>query len=288
LDWLEIVKRSTVLLAFSSLPLFLQACLQDPLTVSGGGEMEIRLRVTGGFAAADYAIVFHGDTGSLVGESCVNLCDFQAGEVLQSLTPEQVDYIWALFDEANVLAWDGEDFGVQCCDQFHFELDYRDPRGRSRVRGSSEALPQGLKLAVTTLQGMVSGTLPVIVNFDTNPTSWPQDPFQIQEATVFGHTLRVRLSYGGGCRVHDVKVVAWGGWMESFPVQIRLFITHEDFDDPCDGWITQDYDFDLVPLKLAYQESYGVAEPGETTLILLLADPMLASPQGARRLEYRF
>ena len=156
------------------------------------------------------------------------------------------------------------------------------------MRGSSEVLPEKLKIAVATLQGMVSGTLPVIVDFDTSPELWPSDAYQIQEALVQGHELRVTLAYGGGCRTHDVKTVAWGGWMESNPVRTRLFLSHEDFDDPCDAWITREFTFDLIPLKLAYEASYGVGSPGTTTLILLLADPMLASPLGARQLEYGF
>ena len=76
--------------------------------------------------------------------------------------------------------------------------------------------------------------------------------------------------------------------MESNPVQTRLFLSHEDFDDPCDAWITREFTFDLIPLKLAYEASYGAAVPGSTTLVLLLADPMLASPMGARRLQYVF
>jgi hypothetical protein len=248
----------------------------------------IRLHVSGGFAGADYTVVLDGKARTLTGESCVSLCDFSEGEILQSLTVGQVDYVWALFQEANILALDGIDFGEQCCDQFHFDVEYRDPRGRSSVRGSSEALPRDLRVAVATLQGMVAGTLPIIVDFATDPTSWPGDPFQIQDAAVAGHMLQVRLSYGGGCRTHDVKAVAWNGWMESNPVQVRVFLSHEDFDDPCDAWITRDYQFDLIPLKLAYQASYGVGEPGQTTLVILLADPMIAGPQGARWLEYRF
>lgn len=265
-----------------------QACLQDPVSVPDGGEMQVLLHVTGGFAGADYQVLLDGETRSLVGVSCVSLCDFSAGEVLRSLTPEQIEYVWALFQEADVYALDGEDFGVQCCDQFHFDLDYRDGRGQSRVMGSSEALPPNLKSAIATIQGMVSGTLPVIVNFETEPSSWPGDPFQIQDARVSGHNLQVDLSYGGGCRVHDVKLVAWGGWMESNPIQVRLFLSHEDFDDPCDAWITREFNFALVPMKLAYEADYGVGEPGKTTLVLLLDDPMLASPQGARWLEYQF
>jgi hypothetical protein len=277
--------RAVILILYALLS---QACIQDPVSVSGGGDMEIRLHVTGGFAGVDYVIVLDGASRSLVGESCVSFCDFDDGEVLRSLTTEQVDYVWTQFQTANIHALDGDDFGVECCDQFHFDVDYRDPEGRSRVKGSSEALPRDLNVAVGTLLGMASGTLPVIVNFDTSPASWSQDPFQIQEAGVSGHTLQIRLSYGGGCRAHDVKAVAWGGWMESNPVQVRVFLSHEDFDDPCDAWITRDFSFDLVSLKIAYQGVYGVGEPGTTTLIILLEDPTLASPQGARRLEYQF
>jgi len=263
-----------------------QACLQDPLAAPGGEGMQVLLHVTGGFAGADYTVLLDGEARSLVGVTCISLCDFDDGETLQSLTEEQLEYVWTLFRDANVLALDGQDFGVQCCDQFHFDLDYRDGEGRSRVKGSSEALPNELKTAIATVQGLVSGTLPIIVNFDTDPTLWPGDAFQIQEAAISGHSLQIRLSYGGGCRTHDVKLVSWGGWMESNPVQNRVFLSHEDFDDPCDAWITRDFSFDLIPLKIAYEESYGTSQPGTTTLILLLEDPMLASPQGARHLEY--
>jgi hypothetical protein len=282
------VKNLHLAIILFSLTFATQACLHEPVSVQGGGEMQVLLHVTGGFAGADYVVLLDGEARELVGVSCVNLCDFDDGETLRSLTAEQVEYVWALFQEAGIYALDGEDFGVQCCDQFHFDLDYRDGEGRSRVIGSSEALPQDLKIAIATIQGMVSGTLPVIVNFGTNPELWPGDAFQIQDAVVSGHALQVTLSYGGGCRTHDVKLVAWGGWMESNPVQVRLFISHEDFDDPCDAWITRVFTFDLIPMKLAYQGSYGVGEPGKTTLILLLEDPMLASPQGARWLEYIF
>jgi hypothetical protein len=281
------VNKAT-LTPFLFLCILVQGCIQDPVSVSGGGQMEVRLRMTGGIAGADYTVLLDGKERRLVGESCVHLCDFEDGETLASLTSEQVDHVWTLFREAGILALDGEDFGVQCCDQFYFEVEFRDSEGTSRVEGSSEVLPQDLRAAVVTLQSLVFGVLPVIVNFSTDPWAWPQDPFQIEEAAVSGHRLQLRLSYGGGCRADAVHVVAWGGWMESFPVQVRLFVAHEDFDDPCDAWITRDFEFDLIPLKLAYEASYGTGEPGKTTLILLLADPMLAGPLGARWLEYHF
>lgn len=256
--------------------------------VSDGSRMEVRIQVSGGFAGADYALVLDGALRTLVGESCRSLCDFSDGQLLQTLTSDQVKYVWNLFHDANVQAFDGEDFGSQCCDLFYWEVDYSDGDGRSAFRGTESAFPPSLHSAVGTLAGMAFGTVPIVVDFDTNPSSWPGDPFQIQTAGISGHALQLQLSYGGGCRTHDVKAVAWGGWMESSPVRVHLFLSHEDFDDPCDAWITRDLSFDLTPLKVAYQAAYGVAGPGETTLILLLADPMLASPQGVRWLEYRF
>jgi hypothetical protein len=269
-------------------PLLLAGCISDPLSVTDGGGMTVQVHVTGGLAGADYTVLLDGSERQLIGEECVNLCDFQDGEVLQNLTPSQVDYIWGLFNRAAILQMDGQDFGTQCCDQFYFEVDYRDPDGRSRVRGTSGVFPDDLKPAVGAVLGLASGTLPIIVNFDTNPTVWPADGFQIEAASVSGHSLLARISYGGGCADHDVQLVAWGGWMESHPVQVKLFLSHEDHDDPCDAWITEDFTFDLVPLKIAYEQAYGVAAPGTTTLILQLADPRLASPLGARTLEYVF
>jgi hypothetical protein len=249
--------------------------------------MEIRLQVSGGFAGVDYSVFLDGPSGVLMGESCGSGCDFEAGDVLQTLTELQMDYIWNLFQDAAIHLLDGQEF-IQCCDQFYYDLRYDDGGGTSRVLGNPGAFPPALAVAVTTLHGLVGGTLPLIVDFSTHPNAWPQDAYQIQTAEVAGDRLDVTLSYGGGCRTHDVKGVAWGGWMESDPVQVRLFLSHEDFQDPCDAWITKDFRFDLSPLKRAYQEDYGVAPPGSTTLKLLLADPLLASPLGARVLDYVF
>jgi hypothetical protein len=267
---------------------FALACTHDPLGLDSGEGMRLHLEVSGGLAGVGYTVVLNGSSGVLKGESCSSGCDFGAGDVLQILAEEEVEYIWSLFQEAAIHFLDGRDFGVQCCDQFHYDLSYEDSQGTSAIRGSSEALPSALRVAVATVHGLVGGTLPLIVDLSTHPDSWPRDPFQIQNAEVGGDLLDGRISYGGGCRVHDVKGVAWGGWMESNPVQVRLFLSHEDFDDPCDAWVTRDFRFDLGSLKKAYQDEYGVGLPGTTTLILLLEDPLLASPLGARILEYVF
>ena len=96
------------------------------------------------------------------------------------------------------------------------------------------------------------------------------------------------LTYSGGCEIHDVWAVAWGGWIESSPVQVWLFLSHDDHDDACDGVIQRTFRFGLETLKTAYEASYGIGEPGGTTLVLLLEDPQLSGPPGVWSLEYRF
>jgi hypothetical protein len=227
---------------------------------------EIRLRVTEGFAGVDYTVVLEGAPGTLVGEECVSFCDFRPGEVIRTLSPDQVTYLAELFLDAGIHGFDGTDFGRECCDQFHFEVDYRDPLGSSQVQGSSEAFPGKLRTAVSALHGLISGTIPLVVNFETRPDRWPRDPVEILDGEVSGDFLDLRVSYGGGCEIHDIKAVAWGGWMESFPVQVRVFLSHDDRNDPCDALITQDLRFDLRPLRDAYVASYGSGDPGSTTV----------------------
>jgi hypothetical protein len=273
--------------------LFLPSCTPDPvgpsLTALEAVPLEeIRMRVTGGFAGVDYTVVLDGSTGSLRGEKCRAGCGFQDGDVLRTLLPGQVTYLSVLFLEAGVPGMRGLDFGDQCCDQFHVEVDCRWEGEEGSFQGDSETLPAKVKEAVAALHGAVDGTLPFLVDFGTQPHLWPQDPFTVQEAFVVGDLLRVKVSYGGGCKTHELQVVAWGGWMESHPVQVRAFLTHEAFDDPCDAIITEDRYFDLGPLKRAYRKSYGTGDPGTTTLVIRLENHSGDAPQAAGSLEYRF
>ncbi len=278
---------STVLLLFIA-PV-LATCTGSPSgLVVGGDVLLIRLQVSGGLAGADYAVFLDGESGRLVGESCANLCDFHAGETLQTLSWAQVEYLEGLFVEAGVTSLADEDYGTECCDQFHYAVRFREGTAEHRFQGSSEALPRGLRDAVATLQGMASGVLPIVVDPQTTPGAWPGDPFQLGTAEIHGDFLDVPATYSGGCTAHDLKAVAWGGWIKTDPVQLRVFLSHEDFDDACEALVTRVLSFDLGPVKGAYQADYGVEGPGETTVILLLDDPDAAGAPGVRSLSYIF
>ncbi len=268
--------------------LMLSGCLFNSTGPTGSGEARIRLHVTGGFAGVDYTFLVDGPAGTVVGESCVAGCDFQAGEILQTLSGDQVAYLSELFLEAGVHSLEDSDFGVQCCDQFHYDVTYEDGHGVSSFRGSSEALPGNLGDAVARVHGLLLGTIPIVVSPQTKPERWPSDPATLQDYVVSGDRLDVRVSYSGGCAGHDFKLVAWGGWMESYPVQVRALLSHDAKDDPCDAIVSRDLSFDLQPLKRAYQDSYGIGDPGSTALILSLANPDWASSLSGYQIEYVF
>ena len=81
------------------------------------------------------------------------------------------------------------------------------------------------------------------------------DPFEVVSAQIDEDQLNLMISYGGGCEEHTFSS-CFGSFMESFPVQVNLEITHNGNQDACLALITQPLQIDLTPLKEAYQASY--------------------------------
>ncbi len=102
--------------------------------------------------------------------------------------------------------------------------------------------------------------LPITLSNGDDPEAWVTDPCAIEEAVTDGDTLRLTVSYGGGCEDHEFKLVAWNFFMESFPVQAGIEIAHNGNNDLCDAYITEELSFDLTPLKKEYQDQYPDAE----------------------------
>ncbi|MBC8072986.1 MAG: hypothetical protein IAG13_31980 [Deltaproteobacteria bacterium] len=87
----------------------------------------------------------------------------------------------------------------------------------------------------------------------------PQDSLDLYAVNIGGDTLSVNLGYGGGCETHELGLCWDGSYAESAPVQVDVFIAHEDHGDPCEAYFQNEQLFDLVPLREAYQAAY----PGE-------------------------
>ena len=95
------------------------------------------------------------------------------------------------------------------------------------------------------------------------------DRYVLNVAKVTNDTLTLNVSYGGGCQTHQFTLVASDSFMESFPVQLRISLAHNANNDLCRAWLTENYHFDLTPIKTMYQEAYR-QEAG--TIILRLKD----------------
>ena len=89
-----------------------------------------------------------------------------------------------------------------------------------------------------------------------SPEALGTDEYVINAATVEDDSLRVNVSYSGGCETHAFTLVAEPMFLESFPVQLRVSIAHNANGDTCQDSITEDHVFDLTPIKEVYQKAY--------------------------------
>ena len=105
------------------------------------------------------------------------------------------------------------------------------------------------------------------------------DEYTLNSATITEDTLNISVSYSGGCEVHQFTLVVSETFLESFPVQLHVSLAHNANGDTCEAYPTENYRFDLTPIKAMYQEAYR-QEAG--TIILRLKD----APEG--ELIYEF
>ncbi|HSW28531.1 MAG TPA: protealysin inhibitor emfourin [Longimicrobiales bacterium] len=233
-------------------------------TAPGAGDERIDVQVTGGIAAADYA--YRVQEGAVTGVACRRLCDFAAGDTLLLLTPAQSRALADAVDGSGLPAWTGpEDSGTQCCDQFHYRVTWS-WEARVRTFGGTEGLlPEPFRELVRTLQLLRRATPPVVLSQDTGLQGFAADALHLHDARVEGGVLEVDAGWSGGCTVHDVDAVAWTGWMESWPVQVGVAVTHDAHGDACKALVRRTLRFDLEPLRRAYAEAYG---GGPATLVL--------------------
>ncbi|MCY4545465.1 MAG: hypothetical protein OXD39_09530 [Gemmatimonadetes bacterium] len=96
---------------------------------------------------------------------------------------------------------------------------------------------------------------------------WGSDDYELGAVAVAGDTLKVTVSYSGGCRTHRFTLVAAEVFLESDPVQLEVAIAHDADGDPCEAYPTEDCHFILDPIKARYKASYG---PGPGTVVLRL------------------
>ncbi len=241
-------------------------------------DVSITLAVSGGLIGQSFEFLVDGETREIVGVRCDAHCDFEAGDVILPVSEAQVADLARRLEEAGVFENAG-DYEFPCCDQIGYDLRYRRGERTARVQGSDQAIPRELATAIAHVVALGHGRVPMLVAHDTEPSDWPRDAYTLGAVEADGRTLRAEVSYGGGCRAHRMDLVAYGGWLESHPVQVNALITHDDGDDPCDAYLTEERAFDLTPLARAWVDAYG-APSGPIRINLRLWDPVSGSPVG--------
>jgi len=103
--------------------------------------------------------------------------------------------------------------------------------------------------------GCINSYQNIIID-DSLYQSAPRDPLTINDIRLIKNHLEFNISYGGGCEEHEFQLYSTS-FMESYPVQVNILLSHEDNDDPCDMWITETLIFNIFPLKESWQKSYN-------------------------------
>jgi hypothetical protein len=95
----------------------------------------------------------------------------------------------------------------------------------------------------------------IILDYDLFKNA-SRDPYKIINIGFDVDILEINVSYSGGCEEHEFSLFGDSSFKESLPVQIKVVLSHNDNDDPCDGIYTEELAFDLSPLKEKWQEAY--------------------------------
>jgi hypothetical protein len=114
----------------------------------------------------------------------------------------------------------------------------------------------------------------IIMVDDLSSAGLATDNAQIKSAVISSDVLMVIAQYGGGCKQHDFKLFGSNRFLESFPPQADIVLSHNANGDLCKALITDTLRFSLIRLREVYQSSYD----SKGTLLLRLHEPGKPEP----------
>ena len=75
------------------------------------------------------------------------------------------------------------------------------------------------------------------------------DGFRMDSAYVDGDTIRLKVSYSGGCREHQFRL--WKLPPNALvPPPVELLLEHDANGDLCEAWLTKNLAYSLKPLRI--------------------------------------
>lgn len=111
---------------------------------------------------------------------------------------------------------------------------------------------------------------PEIILFnDWDAISLSDDPVTIDEAIVENDHLKLKITYAGGDKNHEFKLYGSEFFLESYPVQAVLYLSHDAHGDAGKAIITEELMFNLTPLKDLYYNVYR----GKGPILLRIYEP---------------
>ena len=122
---------------------------------------------------------------------------------------------------------------------------------------------------------------------DATDEDFGNDPYYLNAATITDDTLKVNVTFSGGCRNHEFTLIAADLEVARDQRQadiengvvLTVAIAHNANGDTCEAAPTEDWHFDLTSIKTVYQKVY---QQKAGTIILRLKD----APDG--ELVYKF
>lgn len=107
---------------------------------------------------------------------------------------------------------------------------------------------RGLACSVKNIEELQCS--PYVDLYFSNYDSLGRDPIYLHEVVLDGECLYLKLSYAGGCREHTIDLARMHPWCGTPPLPPPTFeIRHNANGDLCEAFLTQEFRFDLSPLK---------------------------------------
>jgi hypothetical protein len=114
----------------------------------------------------------------------------------------------------------------------------------------------------------------IIMVDDLSSAGLVTDYAHIKSTVISSDVLVMVAQYGGGCALHEFKLFGSKLFLESFPPQVDIVLSHNANGDLCKALITDSLRFSLTRLREFYQSSYG----SKGALLLRLHEPGKQEP----------
>ncbi|MCK4550035.1 MAG: hypothetical protein KAU49_07685 [Candidatus Krumholzibacteria bacterium] len=89
-----------------------------------------------------------------------------------------------------------------------------------------------------------------------DPSAMCRAELTIRGGAIDGIVLEIYVNYGGGCGDHEFMLLGKPNFMESYPVQIDLYVHHRNIDDYCDAIVSDTLCLDVRRVAELYEGIY--------------------------------